>query len=278
MAFQHRAPVCLRRLFADGFPSPLTIIERADCVALRGGEVHLWRVLLDWPAPIVAGLAATLSSDEQERAGRFIRAADAARFVACRGALRSILGRYAGLPPGNCRFVYGAFGKPGLLDSPAGAALQFNVSHSGDWALIAVAQDTPVGVDLEQIRPGVDVHGVGQMAFSAAERELLQTLPEGGGLAAFFDLWTCKEAYLKGVGKGFFGAPQQVTLTAGARSAGSASGDGEEGTGGWFVANLSLVEGYAAAVAVEGQRAGFRYADWLPDGIGAFPQPGCQRP
>ncbi len=278
MASQHRAPVRLRQLFADDFPSPLELIERADCVTLRGGEVHLWRVPLYWPPPIVAGLAATLSSDELERAGRFIRAADCARFVACRGALRSILGRYAALPPASCRFVYGAYGKPGLLHSPAGAGLQFNVSHSGDWALIAVVRDAPVGVDLEQIRPGVDVNGVGQMAFSAAERELLRTMPEEGQLAAFFDLWTCKEAYLKGVGTGFFGAPHQVTLTAGARSAGSAPGNGEEGTRGWFVANLSLVEGYAAAVAAEGQRAGFRYADWLPDGMGAFPQPGGQRP
>jgi 4'-phosphopantetheinyl transferase len=149
------------------------------------------------------------------------------------------------------------------LDSSPDAALQFNVSHSGDWALIAVTQNRPVGVDLEQIRPDVDVHGVGQLAFSVAERELLQSLPEVVRVAAFFDLWTCKEAYLKGIGEGFFGAPQQVTLTPGVHLPTSPSDDDQaEESAPWFVANLRLMQGYAAAVAVAGESPRVYHADW----------------
>jgi 4'-phosphopantetheinyl transferase len=276
MALEQRSQVAVRRLLADDFQPPSEFVQQAPFVTPHGTEVHLWRIRLDLPGPTLAGLAAVLSSDEQERADRFIRQQDCDRFVACRGALRSILGRYAGLPARSCRFEYGSYGKPRLWQSPAAAAVQFNVSHSGNRALIAVARDRAVGVDLEQIRPDVDIHGVGRLVFSAAERETLQTLPEQDQLAAFFNLWTCKEAYLKAMGRGFSGAPQQVTLTAGLTLLESVLGDGEDGASvRWSVASLSLVQGYAAAVAVEGPCSDCCYADWSPDHAAALPQSGC---
>jgi 4'-phosphopantetheinyl transferase len=218
-----------------------------------GDEVHLWRVRLDLPAEILASLTAVLSADEQQRAQRFIRDRDRTRFVACRAALRSILGRYAGRPAGSCRFEYGPYGKPRLLDPPASAALQFNVSHSGELALVSIARDRPLGVDLEQFHPDVDIQGVGRMVFSAAEQDALQSFPEAHRRAAFFNLWTRKEAYLKALGRGFSGSPQQVTIPSAMGAEGSLLGDATEGLcRRWFVANLSPAPGYAAAVAVEG--------------------------
>jgi 4'-phosphopantetheinyl transferase len=262
MTLQRPAPVILRQLIVGEVQSPPKLVEPATFPP-PGADVHLWRIRLALPAPILADLANALSPDEQERAGRFIRSADRARFVVCRGALRSILGRYAALPASDCRFDYGPRGKPRLLNSSLDAALQFNVSHSGDWALIAVTQNRPIGVDLEQIRPDGDVLGVGQLAFSVAERERLQSLPEAVRVAAFFDLWTCKEAYLKGIGEGFFGAPQRVTLTPGVHSPASSPGnDQAEAPAPWFVVNLRLMQGYAAAVAVAGESARVYHADW----------------
>ena len=276
MALEQRSQVTVRQLTAEDLQPPPGRVERARFVSPRGSEVHLWRIRLDLPGPIVAGLTAILSPDEQERAARFVRQQDCDRFVACRGALRWIVGRYAGLPARSCRFEYGRYGKPRLWQSPAAAAVQFNVSHSGERALIAVARNRAVGVDLEQIRPDVDIHDVGQMVFSATERETLRTLPEKDQLAAFFDLWTCKEAYLKAMGRGFSAAPQHVTLTAGLMLLGSVLGDSEEGASvRWSVASLSLVQGYAATVAVEGPCSHFCYADWCPDNPAAFPRPGC---
>jgi len=213
-------------------------------------EVHLWRVHLDVPAPALAALAATLAPDEQARAARFVREQDRARFVACRAALRAVLAGYAGLPAECCWFGYTAHAKPFLLGPPALTRLQFNLSHSDGLALVAVACDRPVGVDLEGIRPEVDMSGVGRLVFSQVERDALDGVPEADYLTAFFDLWTRKEAYLKCRGLGFSGSPAQITV-------GSA---GEEGR--CFVANVCPAPGYAAALAVEGGWSHLRCADW----------------
>ena len=75
-------------------------------------------------------------------------------------------------------------------------------------------------------------------------------MPEVDRLAAFFDLWTRKEAYLKCAGLGFSGSAGQITVGPG----------GQDGR--CFVANLTLAPGYAAAAAVEGGWSHLRCADW----------------
>jgi surfactin synthase thioesterase subunit/phosphopantetheinyl transferase len=241
--FLQTAQAPLLRLLAGG-------LEGHAAGPPAGDEVHLWRVRLNVPAPALAALAATLAPDEQARAAHFLREQDRARFVASRAALRAVLAGYAGLPPECCRFGYTAHGKPFLLGPPALTRLQFNLSHSDDLALVAVACDRPVGVDVERIRPEVDVPGVGRLVFSQAERHALDRVPRADRLAAFFDLWARKEAYLKCLGLGFSGSPGQVTV-------GPAGAEGP-----CFLANLSLVPGYAAAVAVEGGWSHLRCADW----------------
>jgi 4'-phosphopantetheinyl transferase len=235
-------------LFAAGSPWFPYRVPMAGPPA--GDEIHLWRVRLDVPAPALAALAAMLTPDEQARAAHFLREQDRARFVVSRAALRAVLAGYGGLPPECCRFGYTPHGKPFLLGPPALTRLQFNLSHSDGLALVAVACDRPVGVDLERIRPEVDVPGVGRLVFSQAERHALDRVPGADRLAAFFDLWARKEAYLKCLGLGFSGSPGQVTV-------GPAGAEGP-----CFLANLSPAPGYAAAVAAEGGWSHLRCADW----------------
>jgi 4'-phosphopantetheinyl transferase len=251
--FLQRSRPALLRLIAEDIASPPGPAQGVGAVFPHGAEVHLWRVWLDQPTENLAGLTAVLSADEQQRASRFLRVGDRARFVACRAALRWILGRYGARPAESCRFDYGPYGKPRLLDPPEGAALQFNVSHSGGLALVAIARDRPVGVDLEQLHPDVDIQGVGRMVFSVAEQDALQSFPEQQRLAAFFDFWTRKESYLKAIGRGFSGLSQQVTVTSAMGAEGSVLEGAAEGPSRrWFVANFSPAPGYTAAVAVEG--------------------------
>lgn len=89
------------------------------------------------------------------------------------------------------RMVYGGEGKPALADLPE---WHFNVSHSGDWVVCALAR-CPVGVDLQEERSlRVSLYHY----FTPKEQEMLQLLPEN----AFFDLWAMKEAYGKCTGEG----------------------------------------------------------------------------
>jgi 4'-phosphopantetheinyl transferase len=160
-------------------------------LALLPGELHVWRIDL---ARARVDQAA-LSDEEQARAARFLLERDRRRFVASHAALRRILTRYLG--PVAPRFADGPHGKP-FLD---GAALRFNLSHSGELALVAVADGREVGVDVEAVRE-LDLAGMARVSFSPRERAALFALPPDERLPAFFRCWTRKEAHLKATGFG----------------------------------------------------------------------------
>src|SRR4029077_8471698 len=120
-------------------------------------EVHVWRATLNLPVDFVAGLEPMLSADEQERARRFRFDDDRRRYLGGRGLVRVLLGRYLQIAPDRVRFDYTRFGKPHLAAGVEPRSLQFNVSHSGELLLIAIAADRALGVDLEQIRPDIGI-------------------------------------------------------------------------------------------------------------------------
>ena len=111
-------------------------------------EVHVWRIALDCGDG--DSLRSGLSSDELARAARFHFERDRTRFSVARAALREILAHYLGASPDEIAFVYGGHGKPAL--APPHGDLRFNLSHSHDVALCAVARGREVGVDVERIR------------------------------------------------------------------------------------------------------------------------------
>src|SRR5262245_63595727 len=107
---------------------------------LPSGEVHIWSVPLDATPAVFEGLYATLADDERARSDRLRFERDRRRAIVARGVLRDLLARHLGTQPGRLNFVRNAFGKPGL--SPEfGGRLRFNLSHSEDLALIALAAD-----------------------------------------------------------------------------------------------------------------------------------------
>jgi 4'-phosphopantetheinyl transferase len=150
----------------------------------------------------VRGLEQMLSHDEIARAERFHFERDRRRFVVGRGLLRAILGRYMGIESERLRFRYGEYGKPYLAEEYGGKALQFNVAHSQDMALYAIARDREVGVDIEYIRPFPNLMQIAEQFFSARENIALQAVPEHLKDEAFFTCWTRKEAYIKARGDG----------------------------------------------------------------------------
>ena len=114
----------------------------------RTAPVHIWRIDLSCDRDLI------LSPAEVARAARFRFEADRQHWSRAHSALRVILSSYAAIPPLKMDFAVGEHGKP-YLDHPS--APHFNLSHSGDWALIAVCLSHPVGVDVERIRGKVDI-------------------------------------------------------------------------------------------------------------------------
>jgi 4'-phosphopantetheinyl transferase len=228
--------------------------------SLAEDEVHVWRATLDQPAEFTAILEPILASDERERVRRFYFDRDRTRCLISRGLLRTLLGRYLGSPPGALRFDYSRFGKPSL----AGTPLQFNVSHSGELLLIAIAHHRAVGVDVEQIRREMSVVEIAQRFFSANERTALAALAEPLRPDAFFACWTRKEAYIKARGEGL-SLPLDgfdVAFLPGEAARLLATRPDPAEARRWCLSELDVADGYKAALAVEGSEWTLKCWDW----------------
>lgn len=205
---------------------------------LAAGEVHLWRASLDMPAGHASALEACLSADERARAGRLREALDRGRYVAARGVLRRLLGRYMAMEAGDLRIEYGPRGKPEIALGEGLADLRFNVSHSGPLALYAFARGARVGVDLERVRPVPHAARVASRIFPPDELRAWSALPEEQRLEGFFSRWTRLEALAKLHGGGVWwlvGHGGSIPEAAGVS-----------------VLDIEAPPGYRAALAVEG--------------------------
>jgi len=224
-------------------------------------EVHVWCAPLDQPSRVLARLRLLLSADELARAGRYYFEKDERHFVAGRGVLRTLLGRYLRRPPEQFSFKSNAYGKPSLA---GGGPLNFNLSHSHGLALYAFTLAREIGIDIEHMRAEVDCRELAAHYFSPLEVRTLLALPLESQRQAFFNCWTRKEAYIKARGEGLSRplAGFDVTLAPG-EPASLLRGDEEEGVGArWSLRELSVPEGYAAAVAVEGDDWRLRCWRW----------------
>jgi 4'-phosphopantetheinyl transferase len=147
-----------------------------------------------------------LSDDERRRADRLVQEHHRRRFVAAHASLRRILAGYTASHARGLAFDRGPHGKPTLAfgDGRSQPGLEFNLSHSADLALVAVARERPVGVDLERWKHEMDHLALATRFFSPAERASLHTLAGRGDdlVHGFFAAWTRKEAYLKARGEG----------------------------------------------------------------------------
>lgn len=160
-------------------------------------RVDLWTADLD-ALPVPADVAGVLSAGERERARRLWRPADRHRAIVRRALLRHLLAAYTGVPAAALPLAAGPAGKPHVV----GLALELSLAHRAGLAVYAVCRDAPVGVDLECSAPVAEADEIVARQFAPAEAERYAALPPARRAAAFLDLWTAKEAYVKGTGEG----------------------------------------------------------------------------
>lgn len=186
-----------------------------------------------WVAPLdkASGWEPVLSRQERERAEGFLRPEAAKRWVAARLALRRVLSGYLRESPAEIELSFAEGGKPRLAEGE----LEFNLSHSGDLALIAVSWRRPIGVDLERVEPDRDLTALAERALDAEEVASLRETAPGQRTAAFYAAWTRHEARRKCLGVGLTGQDPGTPVA---------------------VRNIDVAPGYAAAVAVAGERVG----------------------
>ncbi|MGE5305951.1 MAG: 4'-phosphopantetheinyl transferase family protein [Alphaproteobacteria bacterium] len=187
---------------SDSGPADLVWCSFPPDQALAQDEIHVWLTGLDGADISLECCAACLSPAERERAARFKFERDRKRYLIAHGALRSILAMYLGVEAAAIDFDSGPAGKPKLARSYAGSEVEFNLSHSGEVALIAVTRGEEIGVDVEQIREDFAFKPIAQRFFTANEVGALGDLPVALQREAFYKCWTSKEALLKARGTG----------------------------------------------------------------------------
>jgi 4'-phosphopantetheinyl transferase len=215
----------------DGSLVVANIYALSEALSLQFGvrEIHVWSSSLDLPPESLAPLAATLCDEESDRAERFHFERDRRRFVACRGWLRTLVGRYRRCAPEKIRIAYGPAGKPFVDGGP-----HFNISHSSGLALLAFCAEEEVGVDLEAIREMPDAEEIAHRCFSPVEIERWMAAPHAVRTAAFFASWTRHESVIKALGL-------------------SLSQPATPPVEGWSLFDVMPPAGYAATVAIRGE-------------------------
>ena len=216
---------------------------------LGPGVVHLWQRRLHASGAEVSACYRLLSSEEQERARRFLVERARNEFVLTRGTLRSLLAGYLGSTPQEVRFRYAVRGKPAL---EGGSDLSFNVSHTDGLALMAFVKRRAIGVDVENLDRKIEAERLAERFFSERERRALRPLRGDELQAAFFRCWTRKEAYIKAKGDGLSLALHQfaVSIAATDRDALLATMPDQAEAARWTICDVPMGPAYAAAVAV----------------------------
>ena len=239
--------------------------RRPGSPAITAGVVDVWRAELKAQKQrerALRELARMLSPEERVRCEKIKRGRE--DFIAARGILRALLGRYLGVEGERLRFrEEGRYGKP-VLAGEFEAALRFNVSHSGDVALYAVSGEREVGVDVERIRPDVEVERIAEQFFSGGEIAALRALEGRDRLEGFYRCWTRKEAYVKATGRGLSLPLDSFDVLTAAPSSGEGGAVEIAGEGGmwWRVEDMAAGEAYAAAVAAQGTDWAVRRWAW----------------
>ncbi|MGY6276835.1 4'-phosphopantetheinyl transferase family protein [Methylomonas sp. MgM2] len=191
-----------------------------------------------------------LSEAERQTAQGFVRELHRRRYAVCHGKVRLLLSNYLRIAPQAIRFERQALGKPFLPDANGGPhALRFNLSHSGDWMLLA-AGPRELGVDIEVWDPRHDPESLAGEILAPKELEYWQTLPPAEHTAAFYRFWTRKESLAKAVGSGIgFGVKLIETSTSGEAKCLSLPADCGFPDD-WYLIDLDLGQGISGTIAL----------------------------
>jgi 4'-phosphopantetheinyl transferase len=234
---------------------------------LKSDEIHVWRASLDQSVSQFYRLRETLSTDERMRAERFYFERDRKHFVAGRGILRTILGRYLNVEPDRLQFCYGKHGKPELSDAFGKRNVFFNMSDSEGLGLYAFTRSHEIGVDIERIREISDMDQIAESFFSLGESTVFCSIPNGKKKEAFFNCWTRKEAFIKAIGGGLSQPLDKfdVSLVPGesARLL-RIEGDSKRASR-WSIQELEPASGFVAALAVKKRSWQLRCWRWGTD-------------
>lgn len=224
-------------------------------------EVHIWHLNVRDHLDRLSDYEALLDKEEKKKAHRFRFDKDYNCSIIARGVLRTLLGSYLQLPPGEIAFTYGACGKPEI---DADNSIKFNISHASGAIVLGFVQNYEIGVDVEFIDEKIDPMQISKYFFSEEEIAALYSEPDDKIIEAFYNCWTRKEAFIKAVGDGLSFPLDQfvVSLKPGlkAQLLETKWDQGEKNK--WKLNSFNIGEQYAGAVMIKGNVTGLKLLEY----------------
>ena len=215
--------------------------------------IDIWRTSLNLSNKRIDNYLSILSDDEAQRVESYKSAKRRNEFIISRGLLRKAIGQSLDVDPSGFIFEYAEHNKPFLSPATLGVPVTFNVTHSGNQAMIALSLDRTIGIDIEFIRHNVDFKKLAKRFFSKQEARALDDLDEINLPRVFFSCWTRKEAFVKALGDGISFGLSEFSISIDPDDKGIAlitHWDKSQALK-WTLLNIITDEDYVAAIATE---------------------------
>jgi 4'-phosphopantetheinyl transferase len=225
-------------------------------------EVHVWHLLAERVAePVGGALLGLLSAAERARMNCLRHEPDRALFLLARGMVRTVLASYLGCASHEVRFAANDYGKP-IVDANEHRPLRFNLTHSRGAVALAVSGAREVGIDVEERCRRVEYLDLAERFFAEPEARYLRGLAAEQLADAFFAIWTLKEAYVKGIGRGLSFPLEAFCFELDGRRLCAFRPLADFVARDWHFHQFDLAAHHCGALAVQGPAAAVHMRDW----------------
>jgi 4'-phosphopantetheinyl transferase len=205
-------------------------------------SVDIWKVKICSENKLTDLFLQMLNKEETEKTSRYRNEEDKLRYIFGRGALRFLLGKYLNKLPNAIQFTIGADKKP-MLNNNSADDLHFNISHSGEFVLIAIS-NSEVGVDIEKISTAFSYKEILISNFSKEEINFIKNSVKP--IESFYLLWTRKESLVKAISKGLVDNLNLISVLDGLFNAGEDIFDSHNS---WDIHSFKIEENYLGSIA-----------------------------
>lgn len=218
-------------------------------LSLSNKDIHIWKFEIDKSENSPSSYIHLLDTNEKERASKFRFSTDRDQFLWGRILLKQLLGNYLNINPKSITVKTTADGKP-IFEKIEHQQIHFNLSHSHNCIILGFSK-SPIGVDIEHVSRKVNIEQICRNHFSDAEQNLIQTTTSTENKESiFFDIWTKKEALIKGIGKGL-GIPLQSLNVIDAEGCVKFISNSNIPSLNWYVHTIQISQAYKAAFATQ---------------------------
>ncbi len=221
-------------------------------IQLAENELHIW--CIDLPTQLQSTVIpdSIINRCEKLRLDTFSHPLMRQNYLYIRIALRTLLGNYLNCSPKQVAIINTIYKKPQLDPTTVSVNLQFNISHSVNYAVIAFALNTPIGIDIELIAKKRNIKALLRRYFSTKTNDEIQKLSNNEHQEAFLRVWTQYEAYKKAVGVGLRGGDSELYISSSSHQAGEFYElfSNDQVNNNWLTASLNTKPGIIASVVI----------------------------